>query len=333
MPFWLSLLVAAIAFAISAAIGIVLIPFLKKLHFGQTILDIGPAWHKSKQGTPIMGGFMFIFGSIIATCAGFAIFKSYSADIGFNDDNATYKLLAGILMALLFSAIGFADDYIKAVKKRNLGLSSKQKLVFQFLIAALYLMILYALGDRSMTVALPFVGALNLGYFYYPLMLLFIVFMVNAVNLTDGIDGLCGSVTTVAALALMIISVILAEHEQAIFSMAIAGGCVGFLIWNLHPAKVFMGDTGSMFLGGAIVSIGMATRQHLLLALVGIVYVCEALSVVIQVIGFKTTGKRIFKMSPIHHHFELCKWGEYKIVIIFTLVTAVAGIIAVAIAS
>lgn len=332
MPFWLNLLVAILAFGISATMGIVLIPFLKKLHFGQTILDIGPAWHKSKQGTPIMGGFMFIFGSIIATCVGFAVWKSYSASISLDDSTTTYKLLAGILMALLFSAVGFADDYIKAIKKRNLGLNSKQKLVFQFLIAGLYLFILYSLGDRSASIVLPFLGSINLGLFYYPLMLLFIVFMVNAVNLTDGIDGLCGSVTTIVTLSLMIIAVALFEYEQAIFAMAIAGGCVGFLIWNLHPAKIFMGDTGSMFLGGAVVAIGMATRQHILLVLVGIVYVCEALSVVLQVISFKTTGKRIFKMSPIHHHFEMCKWGEYKIVITFSLVAAIAGIAATAIA-
>ena len=333
MPFWVNIIVAAIAFVISAITGIFLIPYLKKLHFGQTILEIGPAWHKSKEGTPIMGGFMFILGSIIATVIGFFVWNSHCKAIELTDNIHVLKLLAGIAFALSCSLIGFIDDYIKAIKKRNLGLNSKQKLVMQFVFASAYLWVLYILGDRATSITLPFFGALDLKILYYPIMVLFVTFLVNAVNLTDGIDGLCGSVTTVASLAFMMICVSIAEYEQSIFAMALAGSCVGFLVWNLHPAKVFMGDTGSMFLGGAIVSFGMATRQHLLLVLVGIIYVCEALSVVLQVISFKTTGKRIFKMSPIHHHFEMCKWNEYKIVIVFSFIGLIAGIIAIAIAS
>ncbi len=333
MPFWINIIVALIALVISAVTGIFLIPYLKKLHFGQTILEIGPKWHKAKQGTPIMGGFMFIFGSIIATTCGFFIWESANNSIDIIDNTRSLKLFAGIAFALLCSMIGFADDYIKAIKKRNLGLNSKQKLILQFIFAILYLWVLYLLGDRATTITFPFFGAVDFKIFYYPIMVLFITFLVNAVNLTDGIDGLCGTVTAVASLSFMMICVSLAQYEQAIFAIALAGGCVGFLVWNLHPAKVFMGDTGSMFLGGAIVSFGMATRQHLILVLVGIIYVCEALSVVLQVISFKTTGKRIFKMSPIHHHFEMCKWNEYKIVIVFTLVGLAAGIIAVAITS
>ena len=330
MPFWINIIVALISFLISAIAGFFLIPYLKKLHFGQTILEIGPAWHKSKEGTPIMGGFMFILGTLIGTLIGFCLLKSFSKTIELPDFSKPQRLLYGVLFALSCSLIGFIDDYIKAIKKRNLGLRSKQKLILQFFFGSLYLLALYYSGDTSTAIYFPFFGNVDFGLFYYPLMLLFMTFLVNAVNLTDGVDGLCGSVTAIAALSMLMVCVSLGEYEQSVFSMALAGGCVGFLVWNLHPAKVFMGDTGSMFLGGAFVSIGMASRQHLVLVLVGIIFVIEALSVVLQVISFKTTGKRIFKMSPIHHHFEMCKWSEYKIVIVFSAITLVAGIIAVA---
>lgn len=331
MPFWINIIVAVLAFTISAVTGIFLIPYLKKLHFGQTILEIGPAWHKSKEGTPIMGGFMFILGSLVATTVGFILYRAKTQGIKLPDNTETYRLLAGIGFSLLCCLVGFIDDYIKAIKKRNLGLRSKQKLVLQFLFAGLYLWVLYLLGDHSTLISLPFFGAVNIGIFYYPLMVLFITFLVNAVNLTDGVDGLCSSVTTMAMLSLLMVCISIGQYAQSIYCMAVAGACVGFLVWNLHPAKVFMGDTGSMFLGGAFVAVGMITRQHLILALVGIIYVCEALSVVLQVISFKTTGKRIFKMSPIHHHFEMSKWSEYKIVIVFSLIALAAGVAAVAI--
>lgn len=329
MPFWINLIVAVVAFAVSALTGIFLIPYLKKLHFGQTILEIGPAWHKSKEGTPIMGGFMFILGTLVATAVGFFVFRAKTRGLELPDNTMVFKLLASIGFSLLCGLIGFIDDYIKAIKKRNLGLRSKQKLVLQLLFAAAYLWALYELGDRSTSIVFPFFGAVDFHWFYYPLMVLLITFLVNAVNLTDGVDGLCGSVTTVAMLSLLMISASMGLYEQSIYAMAVAGGCVGFLVWNLHPAKVFMGDTGSMFLGGAFVAVGMATGQHLLMILVGIIYVCEALSVVLQVISFKTTGKRIFKMSPIHHHFEMCKWGEYKIVIVFSSIAMAAGVLAI----
>lgn len=329
MPFWINIITAAVAFAVSAGSGFFLIPYLKKLHFGQTILDIGPKWHKSKEGTPTMGGFMFLMGTIMAVVIGFVIYNSLNDDIEIGDRGVKMlKLLCGILMSMLFCLIGFIDDFIKVSKKRNLGLTSKQKLVLQFLISGMYLFALYLLGDRSTSFNFGFYE-LDLKFFYYPLMILFITFLVNAVNLTDGIDGLCGSVTAVGSISFLMISMLLTENEQALFSVALAGACLGFLVWNLHPAKVFMGDTGSMFLGGAIVSIGMATRQHFILAIIGIVYICEALSVVLQVICYKTTGKRIFKMSPIHHHFEMSGWSEYKIVIVFSAVALIAGIISI----
>lgn len=326
MPFWINMIVALTAFAVAAVMGIFLIPLLKKIHFGQTIYEKGPAWHKDKQGTPIMGGFMFILGSAVAIAVGYAIYRFRSPEAAGNKE--LYKLLAGFVYALLNMVIGFTDDYIKAVKKQNLGLNPKQKLIMQFTFSAIFLAVLYLLGDTKTT--LNFYWAeLDIGIFYYPFMLLVLVFMTNAVNLTDGIDGLCGSVTVISMLSFTMLCSAMKMWEYSIFAMAIAGGCLGFLVWNLHPAKVFMGDTGSMFLGGAVVAVGLATGQHLLMAVIGIVYICETLSVVIQVTYFKLThGKRLFKMSPIHHHFELCGFSEYKIVITFSAVALIAGIAA-----
>ncbi len=326
MPFWINLIVALTAFGISAAAGIFLIPLLKKIHFGQTIYEKGPAWHKDKQGTPIMGGFMFILGSAAAISVGYALYRSRSISaVPITDSTGLYRLLAGYIFALLNMIIGFADDYIKAVKKQNLGLRPGQKMIMQFIFSSAFLIALYLLGDTKTTLNFYWFE-LDIGIFYYPFMLLVIVFLTNAVNLTDGIDGLCGSVTVIAMLSFVMLCSAMGIWEYSIFSMAIAGGCLGFLIWNLHPAKVFMGDTGSMFLGGAVTAAGLITRQHLLLAVIAIVYICEALSVVIQRIYFKATnGKRLFKMSPIHHHFELCGFSEYKIVITFSAAGLIAG--------
>ena len=328
MPFWVNITVAVTAFAVAAATGIFLIPLLKKIHFGQTIYEDGPAWHKSKQGTPIMGGFMFIFGSAVASAIGYAVYRFVSQDVVIPSNTELYRFLAGFVYALLNMIIGFADDYIKAVKKQKLGLRAWQKMIMQFIFSAAFLIALYLLGDVKTTLNLYWFE-LDLGIFYYPIMLLVMVYITNAVNLTDGIDGLCGSMTVVSMLSFVMLCSSMGMWEYSIFAMAVAGGCLGFLVWNLHPAKVFMGDTGSMFLGGAVVAIGLATRQHLLMVLIAAVYIFEALSVVIQVTYFKLThGKRLFKMSPIHHHFELCGWSEYKIVIVFSLVTLACGVLA-----
>lgn len=324
------MVVALTAFAIAAVTGIFLIPLLKKIHFGQTIYEKGPAWHKSKQGTPIMGGFMFIIGSAVAIAVGYALYRFRSADTAALPDNTgLYRLLAGYGFALLNCGIGFIDDYIKAVKKQNLGLKPKQKMVMQFVFSSAFLYALYLLGDHATTITFPIFGDVDFGIFYYPIMVLYLIFLTNAVNLTDGIDGLCGSVTVISSLSFVMLCAAMGMWEYSIFSMALAGACLGFLIWNLHPAKVFMGDTGSMFLGGSICAIGFAMHQHLLLALVAIVYVLEALSVVVQVCYFKATkGKRLFKMSPIHHHFEMCGFSEYKIVITFSTAALIAGVAA-----
>ena len=331
MPFWINLIVALAAFGVSAVTGKFLIPLLKKLHFGQTIYEKGPAWHKSKQGTPMMGGFMFIIGTVIAVAVGYAMYRFRAADTtaAVPDNTGLYRLLAGLAFALLNAGIGFTDDYIKAVKKQNLGLKAKQKMIMQFLLSCAFLYVLYLLGDTSTSIAFPFIGDVDFGIFYYPIMVLYLIFLTNAVNLTDGIDGLCGSVTVISSLSFVMLCAAMGMWEYSIFAMALAGACLGFLIWNLHPAKVFMGDTGSMFLGGAICALGFAMHQHLLLALIAIVYIIDALSVVIQVTYFKITkGKRLFKMSPIHHHFELSGFSEYKIVITFSSVALLAGIAA-----
>ncbi len=330
MPFWINLIVALTAFGVSAITGKFLIPLLKKLHFGQTIYEEGPAWHKSKQGTPMMGGFMFIIGITIAIAVGYAIFRFRTTDVTVVPDNkGLYRLLAGFAFALLNAGIGFIDDYTKAIKKQNLGLKAKQKMVMQFILSCAFLAALYLLGDKSTSITFPFFGDIDFGIFYYPIMVLYLIFLTNAVNLTDGIDGLCGSVTVITGLSFVMLCAAMGMWEYSIFGMALAGGCLGFLVWNLHPAKVFMGDTGSMFLGGAVCALGFATHQHLLLALIAIVYICEALSVVIQVTYFKITkGKRLFKMSPIHHHFELSGFSEYKIVITFSAVALIAGVAA-----
>ena len=343
MSYWINITVALISFALAAVIGIVLIPFLKKIHFGQTILDIGPAWHKSKQGTPIMGGFMFIISSVAAVIAGYLIYRSDSM-IDLTDKvsgNNAVRLLTCIIFSLLFAGIGFLDDYIKAVKKQNLGLNPKQKMIMQFILSAALLAMLYALRDKSTEIDFIFFK-IDFGILYYPVMILFIIYVSNAVNLTDGVDGLCGSVTFITMLALAAVCGILKSYEISIYATAIAGGCLGFLIWNLHPAKCFMGDTGSMYLGGAFIAIGLTTHKHLMIIIVGLVYILEALSVVIQVTYFKITakrhykktgekgkGKRIFKMSPIHHHFEMCGFSEYKLVITFSLAAIIFSIIGV----
>lgn len=338
MPFIIRIGVSVFAFAVAALTGIALIPYLKKIHFGQTILDIGPAWHKDKQGTPIMGGFMFIIGSVSAAAIGYTFYRLTYNDVESAQAlNGMLKLVACMVFSLLFSAIGFADDYIKAIKKQNLGLKPMQKIVFQFLICSAFLAALYFLGDRSTEIDLMFIK-FDIGIFYYPFMILFMIYISNAVNLTDGVDGLCGSVTVISMLSLTTICMVIKEYEVSTYAIAIAGGCLGFLVWNLHPAKCFMGDTGSMYLGGAFVAIGLTTHNHLIIILTGLVYILEALSVVIQVTYFKITakihykktgekgkGKRIFKMSPIHHHFEMCGFSEYKIVITFSVVALITG--------
>ena len=339
MPFWIELIAGLLSFAIAAASGKMLIPFLHKLKFGQPIkVEFGPKWHEGKQGTPTMGGIMFILSSAVAVSVGYAVYRMTSS-ITLGDESifaskAALRLLSCIVFCILFGVMGFIDDFTKVARKKNDGLSPMQKIVIQIVIAAAWLLTMRYLGDTDTRIDLEFVS-FDIGWFYYPLMIIVILYLTNAVNLTDGIDGLCGTVTMVNMLLYTVVFVLLSNAEMTLFTISIAGGCLGFLVWNFHPAKCFMGDTGSMFLGAAVTAAGLVTHRHLVLVMMALIYIIEALSVVIQVSYFKYTkkkygeGRRIFKMTPIHHHFEMSGFSEYKIVITFSLFSLIIGILGV----
>lgn len=317
-----TIIAAVLSFAVSGLLGVWLVPFLRKLHFGQTILEEGPKWHKGKQGTPTMGGFMFITASIVVTSVCITLYYVFNSKNGIMPETTlqTAKVFAGMFMAAAFGAIGFIDDYVKVAKKRNLGLTPRQKLLLQFFVAGAYLVTMYLLGEGT-EIYIPFFGRFEVGIMYYPVAAILIVGLVNAVNLTDGIDGLDGSITFFASIFLILISGYCARMGLSIMSAALAGGCLGFLIWNFHPAKTFMGDTGSLFLGGYICALLFGLDMEIFIPLIGFVYIVEMFSVILQVSYFKLThGKRLFKMSPIHHHFEMCGWSEVKIVAVFSIV-------------
>ena len=324
---------AIIAFGISFGLGYIVIPFLHKIKFGQTILDIGPKWHKNKQGTPTMGGILFIVGTVVAFCVVLVIDKLLDGNIiEMNDivaDSMRVKIYGGLIMALGFAFIGFLDDYIKVVKKRNKGLSIIQKTVLQIVLMVGYLLTLY-MNDPTGSMFIPFVGMVETKIFFWVIGIGVIYCTTNAVNFTDGIDGLCGSVTFTAALSFIAIAALRNCFGISLLASALAGGLIGYLVWNWHPAKVMMGDLGSMFLGGMIVAFSYAVDCPFIILLTGIIYVAEFGSDVLQIGYFKLThGKRIFKMAPIHHHFEMCGWKEVKIVKIFSIVNLIGGIIAV----
>ena len=315
---------ALVAFGVTALLGIWIVPFLHRINFGQTIRNEGPAWHKKKNGTPIMGGLMFIIGMAAAVVVFVPLYFSRSGENP-NVMMMGIKVGGGFLMACGFGFIGFLDDYIKAVKKRNLGLNVRQKLLMQFLVAGAYLYALYRAGGGS-RMLIPFAGSVDWGVWYWVVSLFGIVGMVNAVNFTDGIDGLNASVTFFVSVTFLAVAGYLQLVPVGIFAAAAAGGCLGFLVWNFNPAKVFMGDTGSLFLGGIVCALGFALNLPILILLAGFVYLAEILSVVLQVLYFKAThGKRLFRMSPIHHHFELCGWSEVKICAVFSFVTILCG--------
>ena len=322
-------LAIVIAAVITGLLGYFMVSFLHKIKFGQTSREVGPSWHKNKQGTPTMGGIMFIIGSSVAAviCITFLWLNG-----GAETQLMLVKVMAGALMAVGFGIVGFLDDYISNKKHRNLGLTEIQKLILQFIIVGAYLLSVALAGGTTETV-IPFLGSVDLGFFYYILAAVFIVGMVNAVNFTDGIDGLNTSVTLVVALVFSVIAMLLNRVGLSLYAAAIVGAMIGFLFWNANPAKVFMGDTGSLFLGGAVCALAFGVDMPILLILIGIIYIVEILSVVLQVTYFKIShGKRIFKMAPIHHHFEMCGWNENKICFVFSGVTLLAGIIGVLLA-
>ena len=324
MNIYVALIMAAVlSFLIAFLLGFVLIPWLRKLKFGQTILDIGPAWHKSKQGTPVMGGIMFIISTILSVICVLVTDYLMGGNLFGSEhilpDTLKVKLVAGVILAIGLGLVGFADDYIKVVKKRNLGLTEIQKTIPQVILIIGYLATLSLNGLTYMNI--PFVGAVDLKWFFWLFGIAVIYGAVNAVNFTDGVDGLCASVTSTAALAFCIAALMTKFMGISILAAALFGGCLGYLIWNYYPSKVMMGDTGSMFLGGMVVALAYAIDCPLILVFFGIIYVIEALSDVLQIGYFKLThGKRIFKMAPIHHHFEMCGWKERKIVTVFSLV-------------
>lgn len=313
---------AFIAFAVTALSGFYLVPLLRKLKFGQTILDIGPNWHKSKEGTPTMGGVMFALGISVAVLTAFWFLKD-------SDPTEKIRLASGFAMAIGYGFLGFIDDYMKVVRHQNEGLTAKQKFVGQVLLAIVFLFGLSLTGTLSTVIRIPFLGQLDLGIFYYPLAVFIIVGASNAVNLTDGIDGLCTSVTFVCACGFLVMATFLEFTSMTFLAAAIAGGCLGFFLWNAHPAKVFMGDTGSLFLGGLVCALAFGIGDPVILIFAGIVYVLETLSDIIQIGCYKLTHKRVFKMAPIHHHFELCGWSEWKIVAVFSVVGAVGAVLSI----
>ena len=308
---------AGFACVLSAVFGRLLIPVLRALKAGQSIREIGPTWHNAKAGTPMMGGLMFILASVVVMVINAFKMEEYSG-------------LYVLAMALTFGFVGFLDDFTKMKYKRNLGLTSLQKALLQMAVSGLFLFVLYKSG-MSTDLYIPFVDvSITLHPIVYIIFAMFVmVGCDNAVNLTDGVDGLCGSVTVPVMVFFTAAAIALGRFDLALLPATLAGGLVAYLFYNWHPAKVFMGDTGSLFLGGTVCGLAFALEMPLILILVGIVYICETLSVILQVGYFKLThGKRLFKMSPIHHHFEMSGWKEEKICLVFTGVTVVMCVLA-----
>ena len=312
------LVTAAVACVLSGLLGYLLLPVLRALKVGQSIREIGPTWHNYKAGTPMMGGLMFIFASLIVLLC----------NIPFMEDVTVFLVFA---LSSSFGFVGFLDDYAKLKKKQNEGLTSFQKFMLQLAVSALFLYIMYRSGSMRTDLYIPF---LNVSFRMHPIVyIVFAMFVMvgcdNAVNLTDGVDGLSSSVTLPVMVFFTAAAIKFGKYDLALLPASLVGGLIAYLFYNWHPAKVFMGDTGSLFLGGVVCALAFALDMPLILILVGFVYICETLSVILQVGYFKLThGKRLFKMAPIHHHFEKCGWKEEKIVLIFAAVSAVMCVIA-----
>ncbi|MCI6736666.1 MAG: phospho-N-acetylmuramoyl-pentapeptide-transferase [Intestinibacter sp.] len=310
---------AMIGFLIVIILGPIFIPMLARFKFGQTVRDEGPQSHLAKNGTPTMGGIMMIVAILIT---------------GLTRAHISQSLIVGLICIVGFGFVGFLDDFIKIKMKRSLGLKAYQKIILQFALALYVAYYQYSASPSATQLMIPFTDhVINLGIMYIPFMMIFIIGTVNAVNLTDGLDGLASGVTLIVSTFFMIFAVSLSNSDVAILAAATAGACLGFLAFNSYPAKVFMGDTGSMALGGAVVAFATLTNSPLLIIIVGFIYLAEALSVMLQVSYFKLThGKRIFKMAPLHHHFEQCGWPETRVVFIFWIATVVLcwiGVLAV----
>ena len=312
------LLTAAVSIVFTAAFGWFLLPVLRALKAGQSIREVGPTWHNYKSGTPMMGGLMFIASALVCLLLNIPTMQEYTA----------FYVLA---LAMCFGLVGFLDDFFKLKYKRNLGLTSMQKAMLQMAVSALYLYLLYKQGVLSCDLYIPFVNVVieihPLVYIFFAMFVL--VGGVNAVNLTDGVDGLCATVTIPVMVFFAAAAFAMGKLDLALLPASLVGGLVAYLFYNWHPAKVFMGDTGSLFLGGIVCALAFALDMPLILILVGLVYMVETLSVILQVGYFKLThGKRIFKMAPLHHHFEMCGWKEEKVVFVFAAVSVVMCVLA-----
>ncbi|MBQ3103451.1 MAG: phospho-N-acetylmuramoyl-pentapeptide-transferase [Oscillospiraceae bacterium] len=310
-----------LGFVVSAVAGHFLIPILRRLKAGQSIREDGPTWHMTKQGTPTMGGIMFIVGIGVAIIA--AGWQQMMQGV--------FTHIYVYFFALTFGAIGYVDDYQKVKKKQNLGLTAAQKFLLQLAAAVAFLCLMRYEGMLTPNLYIPFFNvSFTINWIIYMIFAAFVIVgTVNAVNITDGIDGLAASVTVPVAIFFTVVGAWWGYVQLSVFSGALLGGLLGFLVYNFHPAKVFMGDTGSLFLGGAVAALAFAFDMPLILILVGFVYICETLSVIIQVGYFKMThGKRFFKMAPLHHHFEMCGWSEVKLVAVFTAICTVCCVLA-----
>ena len=312
------LIITLVGAVLSGVLGRLLLPVLRALKAGQSIRELGPTWHNNKAGTPMMGGLMFIFAAILCLLICIPTMSDYT-------------VFYALIPALCFGFIGLLDDFTKIKFKRNLGLTSIQKAALQLIVSVLYLYLLYKEGSLSCNLYIPFV---NMSLQIHPMVYIFfamfvMVGCVNAVNLTDGVDGLCSSVTIPVMIFFAAAAVAMGRLDLALLPASLVGGLIAYLFYNWHPAKVFMGDTGSLFLGGVVCALAFALDMPLILILVGFVYICETMSVILQVGYFKLThGKRLFKMSPIHHHFEMCGWKEEKVVLVFAGISAVMCVLA-----
>ncbi len=317
--------VAVAVFVLTVILEKFIIPILTSHKVGQQILEIGPRWHKDKAGTPTMGGICFIM-AILVVMTGVVVYFTIS---GNSPD--LIPLALALALATLNGMIGFFDDYTKLVKKQNEGFTAKQKIALQSLVAIIYLVAMHFSGCINTTIRIPFIGAtLELGWFYYVFAFILIIGFVNSVNLTDGLDGLASSVTLIVGIFFSVAAVAVESRVLGLIGAATIGATAGFLVYNFYPARVFMGDTGSLFLGGLVVGATFVLDEPMVIFLVGIIYLVEAMSDIIQVGVFKLSGrkKRVFKMAPIHHHFEQCGWSEVKVVAVFSLVTFIFCVIA-----
>ena len=317
------IITAALVFLLTVLLARKVIPILKSHKVGQKILDIGPRWHKSKEGTPTMGGISFIL-SILLVMTGFFVYYGVK---GRASELIPLALTLGL--ATVNGMIGFVDDYTKLVKKQNEGLLAYQKFLLQVVAAVLYILVLKRTGYLDTVLYIPYFGKeFDIGLWYYPLAVVLITGIVNSVNLTDGIDGLASSETLVVGIFLAVVSFVTGNINLGFVSASLVGATLGFLVYNFYPARVFMGDTGSLFLGGAVVGAAFMINNPLIVLVFGFMYVLESISVMLQVGCFKLTHKRIFKMAPIHHHFEKCGWSEIKIVTVFSVMTALFCVLA-----